>query len=168
MNQLNDLMAAVVIAVLLLVAGWFGIHHYGAQRYDAGYTAAVAAGQAQHEHDVADARKTEADLRAQFRAADADHYREEQEHAQALQAAQRRIRAGTDSLHCPAANPVHEASPASDRPAAVEPTADGIGPSIVPETAADLLGIGASVAGLVSRYEQVVDRFEACRAVNAQ
>jgi hypothetical protein len=36
----------------------------------------------------------------------------------------------------------------------------------VPEAAADLLGIAADVAGLVRRYKCVVERFDACRALN--
>jgi hypothetical protein len=38
----------------------------------------------------------------------------------------------------------------------------------VPEAAADLLGIAADVAGLVRRYDRLIQRFEACRAVNAK
>jgi hypothetical protein len=38
----------------------------------------------------------------------------------------------------------------------------------VPEVAADLLGIAADAAGLVRRYAEVVERFDACRAVNAK
>lgn len=59
-------------------------------------------------------------------------------------------------------------APAGDRPAAGGPGADVEGPAIVPDAAADLLGDTAAIAGLVRRYDRVVERFEACRAVNAE
>jgi hypothetical protein len=93
--------------------------------------------------------------------------RKEQEYATNLDAAQRRVRAGVESLLCPT-SPVQPAPAAGDRPAAPEPATHGPGPAVVPEAAADLLSIAADVAGLVRRYDQVVERFEACRAVNAR
>lgn len=168
MSSLERLLAGVLLLIALAVAGWFGIHHYGAEQYQAGYDAAVAAGKAQHDRDAEQARQIETDLRDQLSQHDAAANRKEQEYAKSLETAQRRMRTGTDSLHCPAANPVPASAPASAGPAAAEPATDGQGPAIVPETAADLLGIAGDVAGLVSRYQQVVDRFDACRAVNAQ
>lgn len=168
MSALERLLASVLLAVILAVAGWFGIHHYGAARYDAGYAAALAAGKAQHDHDVIEARHTETNLRDQLAQRDAAANRKEQEYATNLDAAQRRVRAGTDRLRCPAASPVQPAAASGDRPAAAGAPADGQGPDVVPEVAADLLGIAADVEGLVRRYDQVVERFEACRAVNAQ
>jgi hypothetical protein len=38
----------------------------------------------------------------------------------------------------------------------------------VPEAAADILGDGATVAGLVRKYDRLTERFEKCRAVNAK
>jgi hypothetical protein len=38
----------------------------------------------------------------------------------------------------------------------------------VPEAAADVLGYGAAIASLVSRYNEVVERFDECRAMNAK
>ncbi|WP_036217280.1 hypothetical protein [Massilia sp. LC238] len=165
MMALERLAAVVLLAVALVVAGWFGVRHYGAAQYHAGHAAAMAAGRAQHERDTAAARKTESDLRAQLRAKDVDALRQKEEHAKNLANAQRRMRSGDDSLRCPA---VPAATQGGDRSAAAGPAADGEGPAIVPEVAAEILGDAADVAGLVRRYERVVERFEACRAVNAQ
>ncbi|MFS2027624.1 hypothetical protein [Massilia sp. CT11-137] len=41
MTALERLLIAAVLAVLLAVGTWFGIHHYGAERYDAGHAAAM-------------------------------------------------------------------------------------------------------------------------------
>jgi hypothetical protein len=38
----------------------------------------------------------------------------------------------------------------------------------MPEVAADVLGYGAAIASLVSRYDELTYRFERCRAVNAR
>jgi hypothetical protein len=38
----------------------------------------------------------------------------------------------------------------------------------VPEAAVEILGDGAAIAGLVSRYERLTKRFEECRTVNAK
>jgi hypothetical protein len=165
-DTLDRLLTAFVIAGALSVAAWFGVHHYGAERYKEGYAAAVAAGKAQHDRDAVEAAKTESDLRAKLAAQDATTQQKEIEHAQALADAQRRVRAGTDRLRCPA-SPVQRAAAPDDRPAAAGPATDGSGPDLVPEAAADVLGYGAAIAGLVSRYERVVERFEECRAVNA-
>jgi hypothetical protein len=167
MNRLDNLLIGVCAIVVLLAAGWFGVHHYGTERYDAGYATAVAAGKVQHDHDAATALKTQSDLRAKLAEQDTNAQRKEQEYASNLEAAQRRVRAGTDRLRCPA-SPVQPPTAPADRPAATEPATDGSGPDIVPEVAAEILGDGAAVAGLVRRYQQVVDRFEECRAVNAK
>jgi hypothetical protein len=167
-SRLQDLMLQAVLGIALLLALWFVAHSYGAEKYDAGYAAAVAAGQAQHDSEAVAAQAIESGLRAKLLDRDTEALRKDQEHAQALADAQRRMRNGTDSLRCPAASPVHEAATPSSGPAAADAGIDGTGPAIVPETAADLLGIAGDVASLVSRYQQVVDRFDACRAVNAQ
>jgi len=137
-------------------------------RFNADYDAAVAAGIKQHNREAEDNRKTESDLRAQLAERDTTAQRKEREYAQNLADAQRRVRAGTDRLRCPTAGPVQPAAAPGDRPVAAEPAADGGGPDLVPEAAADVLGYGAAIAGLVRRYDQVVARFEACRAVNAK
>ncbi|WP_292041421.1 hypothetical protein [Massilia sp. UBA6681] len=164
MTSLDRLLCSVLAAVLLLVSAWFGIRHYGAEQYQVGHAAAIAAGRAQLERDTAAARKTETDLRAQLRAKDDAAFTKEKEYATNLAAAQRRMRAGDDRLRCPGAVPA--ATQSGDRSAAAGLAADGEGPEIVPEVAAEILGDAADVAGLVRRYERVVERFEACRTVN--
>lgn len=167
MNRLDNLLIGVCALLALLLACWFSMSHYGTKRYDAGYAAAVAAGKAQHDRDVAAYQKLESDTRAQNAMRDADAHRKEQEYASNLADAQRRVRAGTDRLRCPT-SPVQAAATSADRPAVASAPTDGQGPDVVPETAADLLGIAADVAGLMRRYERVVERFEECRAVNAK
>jgi hypothetical protein len=167
LDTVERLLVGLLISAVLAVAGWLGLHHYGAERYDAGYTAAIAAGKAQHDRDAAAALKTESDLRAKLAAKDADAQRKDQENAQALADAQRRVLTRVDRLRCPAST-VQPTSAPADRPVAAVAPVDGTGPDLVPEAAADVLGYGAAIAGLVSRYERVVERFEECRAVNAK
>jgi hypothetical protein len=167
MSRLQILLLGVLVTIALAVGAWVEIDEYGNRRFEAGYDAAVAAGVKQHNRDVEENRKTESDLRAQLAERDTEAQRKEQEYAENLDAAQRRVRAGTDRLRCPA-SPVQPAAAASDRPAAAGAPADGPGPVIMPDAAADLLGIAADVAGLVRRYGQVVERFEDCRALNAR
>lgn len=152
----------------LLGAGWLGLQGYGDARYQDGYDAAVDAGRKQHDHDAAVARETESALRAQLHARDADALQKENEYATNLAAAQRRVRAGTDRLQCPTARAVPAVTTAGDRPVAARPAADGEGPDLVPEIAAEVLGDGADIAGLVRRYQRLLERFEDCRAVNAK
>lgn len=45
---------------------------------------------------------------------------------------------------------------------------DPEGAGLVPDAAAALLSDGGTVAGIVRRYDRVVERFEACRAVKSQ
>lgn len=167
MSALERLTAAAVLVLILLLGGAWWVHHYGAEQYEAGRTAAIDAGKEQHDRDAADARKTESDLRAQLRGKDADALKKKEEYAANLDDAQRRVRAGTDRLHCPV-SPVPAGATPGDRPASGGSGAGPEGPDIVPETAAEILGDGADVAGLVRRYERVVERFEDCRAVNAR
>lgn len=168
MSALERLLVAVVLAVLLVAGAWIGLRHYGTERYDAGYAAAVAAGKEARNSAETAHLAIESGLRAQLLDRDTAAFRKEQEYASNLADAQRRVRAGDDRLRCPAASPVQPASAAADRPAAGAPAADGGGPDLVPEAAADVLGHGAAIAGLVRRYAEVLDDFEACRAVNAK
>jgi hypothetical protein len=167
MTSLERLAIAAFALAALLLGAVFGMKHYGAERYDAGYAAAIAAGKAQHDRDAAAALKTESDLRAKLAAKDADAQRKDEEHAQALADAQRRLLTRVDRLRCPA-SPVQPTTAPTDRPATAVAPVDGTGPDLVPEAAADVLSYGAAIAGLVSRYERVVERFEECRAVNAK
>ena len=41
MSALERLVGAVLLAVVLTVAGWLGLRWYGAERYDAGHAAAI-------------------------------------------------------------------------------------------------------------------------------
>ncbi len=168
MTALQRLLAAVILLLILVLGLILWAHHYGAERYDAGYAAAVDLGKKQRDRDAYLNQQTEDELRTLLAAKDADAYRKEQEYASNLADAQRRVRAGTDRLRCPAAGAVQPPAAATDRPIAADTPADGQGPDVVPEAAANLLGIAADVAGLVRRYDQVVERFEACRAVNAR
>lgn len=167
MTALERLLVGVAVAVMLAAGAWIGVHHYGAERYDAGYAAAVDVGNKQRDRAAYLNQQTEDELRALLAAKDADAYRKEQEYASNLADAQRRVRAGTDRLRCPTGS-VPAAAAAEGRPAAAGTPVDGQGPEFVPDVAANLLGIAADVAGLVRRYDQVVERFEACRAVNAK
>jgi hypothetical protein len=167
MIALDRFRIGLVISAALAVAGWFGLHHYGAERYQAGYNAAVNAGKVQHDRDDAKYRKLESDQIAKDAARDVEAQRKDQEHAQALADAQRRVRAGTDRLRCPA-NPVQPTAAPATGSATGTPATDGAGPDLVPEAAADVLGYGAAIANLVSRYSEVVEHFDECRAVNAK
>jgi len=167
MTTIERTLAALIVLTGLLVFGWLGVMHYGGTRYDAGYAAAVAEGKTARDAAAEINRIAEADLRAQLHARDSAAHRKEQEHAQGLAAAQRRMRAGYDRLRCPA-GPVPATAAPGDRPATTAPGADGPGPELVPEFAAEILADGADIARIVRQYDQVVERFEACRAVNAR
>lgn len=167
MNRLDNLLIGTCAVLAPLLACWFGMHHYGAERYDAGYAAAITAGKQQHDRDAAAALKTEFDLRQTLAEKDLEAHQKDQEHAQELADAQRRVLTRVDRLRCPASS-VQPTAPAADRSASVVAPVDSGGPDLVPEAAADVLGYGAAIAGLVSRYERLTERFEECRAVNAK
>lgn len=171
MTAPERLLVGVATSVLFAVGAWLGVRHYGAEQYDAGhdagYAAAVDVGKKQRDRDTYLNQQTEDELRALLAAKDADAYRKEQEYASNLADAQRRVRAGTDRLRCPAST-VQPGTAAEGRPAAGGPAADGGGADLVPEAAADVLGDGATVAGLVRKYDRLTERFEKCRAVNAR
>lgn len=167
MSALERLLVAVIVLIVLAVGSAIYLEHYGAGRYKAGYDDAVAAGKEMRDVQATAALAIESGLRTQLADKDAAAFTQEQQHAQALEDAQRRVRTGADSLRCPATSPVQPAAAPDDRSLAAAPTADGQGPAIVPETAADLLGIASDVAGLVRRYGEVIERFDACRKVNA-
>ena len=167
MTALERLAAVTLLLVVLLLGAWFGLRHYGAEQRQAGYDAAIAEGEEAREAAAIAALAIESGLRARLLEQDTTALRKEQEHATNLEAAQRRVRTGVDRLRCPT-GPVQSAAPAGDRPAATRPAADGEGPDLVPEAAADVLGHGAAIASLVRRYERVIERFEACEAVNAK
>ena len=163
MSRLDAIMLALKVgaaALLIWTAALYRDHVY-----QLGYDAAIADGKVVLEQATAAARRTESDLRAQLRVRDAEAFEKEKDHAASLEAAQRRVRAGVDSLRCPAARPVPGAAAPDDRPVAGASATDGPGPTIVPETAAEILGDGAAVAGLVRRYAELEHRFDKCEAL---
>jgi hypothetical protein len=105
-TRLQALLLGVLVAIALAVGAWVGVDEYGNNRYQAGYDAAVGTGMKQRDIDAEEHRKTELDLRAQLAEREADAHRKDQEYAQNLEAAQRRVLIGTDRLRCPAASPV--------------------------------------------------------------
>ena len=167
MTSLERTLGALLVLAGLLVVGWLGVLYYGAARYDAGYAAAVDEGIKARDAQAAIYRQSESDLRAQLRARDDAAFLKEKEHAASLETAQRRMRAGVDSLRCPAGPVPAPATPGAG-PAAGGPAPDVDGPSLVPEAAADVLGVAADVAGLVRRYERLEERFDQCHALNAK
>jgi hypothetical protein len=165
MTALDRLLIGSILAAALLAGCWVTVTHYGTTRYEAGQAAAVTAGAKLRQAEAERNRQTESSLRAQLAAKDAAAFNKEKEYASNLEAAQRRVRAGTDRLLCPAsAVPASTAAP--DRSAAGGVEVESAGPSLMPEAAADLLGVAGDVAGLVRRYERLEQRFEACRALN--
>ena len=167
MSALERLAAGVLLAVLLVVGMWFGVRHYGAVQRHHGYDTAVQEGREARAAAELAALAIESGLRARLLEQDAAAFTQERKHAESLEDAQRRMRAGDDRLRCPA-GPVPAATPAGDRPAAGGPGVDGEGQAIVPEAAAEILGDAADVGRILRNYDRVVERFEACRAVNAR
>lgn len=167
MSALERLLCGLLVAALLSIGAWYGVSRYGIQQRQAGYDAAVADGKEYRDLEAQIARQTEDGLRAQLRAKDAAAFKKEKEHAASLEAAQRRMRAGDDRLRCPAARPIPAATPPADRPATGGPNIDREGLVVVPEIAADLLSLAADHQRLLRNYERVVERFEDCRALNA-
>jgi hypothetical protein len=161
-------MAVVILVVTLLLGGVWWVRRYGAEQYQAGWDGAVTAGKEQRDSDAVAALAIESGLRARLLDQDITAFKKEQEYATNLDAAQRRVRAGDDRLRCPAASPVQSAAAPGDRPAAAGPAPDGQGTELVPDAAAALLGDGATVAGIVRKFDRLNERFEACRAVNAK
>ncbi len=168
MSALERLLVGVILALALLLGGALWVRHYGAERYQAGWDGAVAAGKEKRDSDAVAAMAIESGLRARLLDQDTLALRKEQEYASNLEAAQHRLRAGVDSLRCPAASAVQPTAEAGDRPAPAGPPPDGQGAELVPDTAAALLGDGATIAGIVRKFDRLEQRFEECRAVNAK
>ena len=168
MSALDRLLIGCMLAAAILVVGVLKLRDYGAEQYQAGQAAAVAAGNEARDSQAAANRAIESGLRPRLLEQDTTALRKEQEYASNLEAAQRRVRAGVDSLRCPAASPVSAGAAASDRPAAAGPASDRQGTELVPDASAALLGDGATVAGIVRKFDRLEQRFEACRAVNSR
>ena len=167
MTALHRLLCAVLAVILLVIGSWLGVRHYSAARYQAGWDAAVGLGKEQRDAETLANLAIESGLRTRLLEQDTTALRKEQEHATNLEAAQRRVRAGVDSLRCPA-GPVPAGDQAGDRPAAAGPASHGEGAELVPDAAAALLGDGATVAGIVRKFDRLQRRFEECRVVNAK
>jgi len=167
MTSIEKLLTGAIVLIGLALFGWLNLLNYGVERYDEGFEAAIKIGKQRRDADAEINRQTETDLRAQLGIKDAAAFKKEKDHARSLAAAQRRIFTGTDSLRCPA-RPVPATGTTSDRPAASGSAPDDEGSELVPEAAADLVGIASDVERLVRQYDRVVERFEACRAVNSK
>lgn len=100
-----------------------GIRYYVHVQYDAGYgvghAAAVATGDAQRDLDAAIHLKKETDQCTQLAAKDTAVHQKEQKYAKTLDAAERRMHAGTDRLCCPASRVQPSGAPES-RPLPVD------------------------------------------------
>lgn len=166
MTRVERILFGAIVLVGLVICAWLAVLQFGADKFDAGYAEAIAAGQQRYNFEAELHRQIEADLRTQLAAKDAAAFKREQEHADSLAAAQRRITAGVDRLRCPT-TAVPATATTIDRPAAGGSAANGEGLDIVPAVAVEILGDGADVAGLVRRYQRVLDRFDACQALNA-
>lgn len=165
MTALHRFALQAVLLVAAIAAGWlWHLSEVSAAR-KGGYSAAVAAGEKQRAIDAAAALTTERTLRAKLAARDAADIQKEQTHAETLAAAQRRMRAGDDSLRI-AIKTIRATAAPADRPAAGGPAPDGPGESIVPAVAADILGLAADSGRLVRKYERLEARFDECRALN--
>ena len=147
--------------------GWLNLLDYGVERYDEGFEAAIKIGKQRLDADAEISRQTEADLCTQLGIKDTAALKKEKDHSQTLAAAQRRILTGTGSLRCPA-RAVPVTATAGNRSVAGGSATDDDGSELVPETAADLVGIASDNERLVRQYDCVVERFEACRAVNSK
>ncbi|WP_338761968.1 hypothetical protein [Massilia sp. METH4] len=156
--------AGACALVAVAACAWHA-HKVSAAR-QAGYDAAVMAGEKQRAADAAVALANERALRARLAAADAAAQSKEQTYAENLAAAQRRVRAGTDVLRCPAAAPVPPAAAAPDGSAAGGPAPDWSGAAVVPEVAGDILRLAADTGRVVRNYQRVVERLDACIALN--
>jgi hypothetical protein len=161
-----DRLALQVGACALLVLGaclWHTAEVSGARKE--GYAAAVAAGEKQRALDAEVALTNERALRARLAAADTAAQTREQTYAENLAAAQRRVRAGDDSLRI-AIRTIRATATPADRPAAGGPEVDESRAELVPEVAADAVGFAATAAGLVRKIDRVTERFNECRALN--
>lgn len=166
MSVLHKLLIGLAASALMAILALCSLQHYRTTCYQLGYDAAVAAGKVAREKETVIAEKKESDLRAQLAAKDAYAFKEKQKHDQALEDAQRRVRTGIDSLHCPAAIPVPAGETPGNRPATGGLEVEPAGPTIVPETAADILGVAGHINGLVQRYERLEQRFDSCQALS--
>lgn len=165
MSALERYAIGVLAGVVMLAGVWLWHLHEVSTARQAGYDAAVAAGEAQRAADAAVALANERALRTRLAERDAAAIQKESEYAQNLTAAHARIRSGADSLRI-AVNTIRATAAPADRPVAGGPPVDEPGAAIVPTVAADILGLAADSARIVRKYDRLVERFDACRALN--
>ena len=150
MSALDRLLIGCMLLAGLLVGGVLQVRHYGAEQYAAGQAAAVAAGNEARDSQAAANLAIESGLRTRLLEQDTAALRKEQDYASNLEAAQRRVRAGVDSLRCPAASSVPAGATAGDRPVATGLEVEPAGPSLMPEVAAEILADGADIARIAA------------------
>jgi hypothetical protein len=165
--SIRELLAAALLGAAALSVGWIWHENSVAAAYQDGWGAAVTAGEKQRGLDAAAALKNERTLRTQLAEADAAAVNMENENAETLAAAQRRIRAGDDSLRIAVRTLRASATPPAG-PAAGESAPDNLGAAIVPEVAGDILGLAADTGRVLRKYERVVERLDTCIALNNQ
>lgn len=158
-------MLAALLGAGVITGGLLWHRHEVSAGRQAGYDAAVTAGEKQRAADAAVALTTERALRAKLAARDAAEQQKDAEYAETLAAAQRRVRAGDDSLRI-AINTIRATAAAPAGPTAAGPAPDGPGAAIVPEVAANILGLAADTGRLVRKYERLEERYDACVALN--
>ncbi|WUR15719.1 hypothetical protein E7V67_011625 [[Empedobacter] haloabium] len=166
MTALERFVAAVVAGVLLAALAWWWHAREVSHARHEGWAAAVAAADKQYNADADAARREERALRDQFVERANQYHLKEQTYDQNLVDAQRRMRAGVDSLRCPAASAVQASAAPADRPAAAGAAPDEPGAPVVPAVAGDILGLAADTGRLVRKLEEVTARYDACRALN--
>jgi len=152
------------LALAAVGALWFAGHRYLEQVEQRGYDRAVAEGLKQHAKDMAKAQEETESLRAAMRDQDERRYQENQRHEAQIADLERRARAGAVRLFCPAASTVSATAASEDRPAAAGRGTEE-GQPLVPDAAADVLRIGAGIARDVRDYNDLLQRYEACRAI---
>lgn len=165
MTAIQILMAKVLGGIILVCLATLGWNHYISKVEQRGYDRAVAEGKIalQQEKDLALA--VERDLRKQLANEQRLNFEKETRHAQELADAQRRVRAGTDRLLCPTVRKVPGTSTDPGGPAAGGPAPDEEGDRIVPEVAAEILGDGATIAGIVRKFQRLEKYYAVCKAV---
>jgi hypothetical protein len=164
-SALEVLVAKVLGGVLLILSGVWAFSHYVGVVEQRGYDRAVRDGEIALQLEKDRALVTERKLRKQLSDEQRLAREKETRHAEELKVAQDRVRAGTDRLLCPKSRKIPGPSPGADRPAAGGPATDGGGEAIMPDVAAEILGDGAAIAGIVRKFQRLEGYFAVCRAV---
>jgi hypothetical protein len=152
--------------LLVLFAAWLWHRSEVNAAHERGYSEAVAAAEIERDLAAEESRRKERVWRDAFVERNEKFQHKEQGYETALADAQRRVRAGTDRLYCPASNPVQASTAPADRSIPVPPEGDGAGTPVVPEVAADILGLAAATGKLVRKLDEAEELYNACRALN--